>query len=67
MFLGEQVFYLHPAQPAEDGDVIQGSFEMVRRSENHRLMNVAFTIAHGRAGPQGMQHGPSRVCRYNIE
>ena len=43
---------MHPPQRAVDGDVLKGTFEMVRRSENHRLMNVAFVFSHGeRPGP----------------
>lgn len=47
---GQQAFYLHPPQRAADGDVLKGSFEMVRRSDNHRLMNVAFIFSHGALG-----------------
>lgn len=44
---GQQAFYLHPPQRAADGDVLKGTFEMVRRSDNHRLMTVSFVFSHG--------------------
>ena len=64
-----QVFYLHPPQqPVQDGDVLRGKFEMQRRSENHRLMRVTFTYAHGReAAGGGLQLAPERTSTYNIE
>ena len=55
---GQQAFYLHPPQRAVDGDVLKGSFEMVRRSDNHRLMNVAFIFSHG-ACPGGASRWPA--------
>jgi protein arginine N-methyltransferase 1 len=66
---GQQAFYLHPPQAALAGDVLQGSFEMVRKSENHRLMTVHFAFQHGRAPPGGgpLQLAPSREVHYSIE
>lgn len=54
---GQQAFYLHPPQRAVDGDVLKGSFEMVRRSDNHRLMNVCFKFSHGAQFPSDCPSG----------
>jgi protein arginine N-methyltransferase 1 len=65
---GQQAFYLHPSQAALAGDVLQGSFEMVRKSENHRLMTVHMSFQHGRKGPDGaLQLAPPREVHYSIE
>ncbi len=65
---GQQAFYLHPPQAALAGDVLRGTFEMVRKSENHRLMTVHMSFQHGRAAPDGsVQLAPSRLVHYSIE
>ena len=65
---GQQAFYLHPSQAAQAGDTLEGTFEMVRKSENHRLMTVHFTLQHGRTAPDGTrQLSPSREAHYSIE
>ena len=65
---GQQAFYLHPSQAALAGDVLVGTFEMVRKSENHRLMTVHYELQHGRVAPDGTrQLAPSRSLHYSIE
>jgi len=65
---GQQAFFLHPPQPAQAGDVLRGSFEMVRKTENHRLLTVHFTLRHGRQGADGaLELGPPRTEHFSIE
>lgn len=48
---GQQSFFLHPPVECAEGDTIACSIEVVRRTDNQRLMDVA--IRHqveGRAG-----------------
>uniref|UniRef100_A0ACD6A500 Uncharacterized protein n=1 Tax=Avena sativa TaxID=4498 RepID=A0ACD6A500_AVESA len=40
---GQQVFLLTPSLRANEGDIINVSFSMVRSKENHRLMDMDFT------------------------
>ncbi|KAJ7299895.1 hypothetical protein O6H91_10G013300 [Diphasiastrum complanatum] len=40
---GQQVFVIHPSFDIQDGDVLQGSMEIVRSKQNHRLMDVTIT------------------------
>ena len=48
--------------------MLRGKFDMQRRSENHRLMRVTFSFAHGRPQPTGgLQLAPERTHGYNIE
>jgi protein arginine N-methyltransferase 1 len=37
---GQQTFSLHPAVDCAPGDALQGSIKIVRKKENHRLMEV---------------------------
>lgn len=39
---GQQVFPLYPLRQVCDGDVVEGSIAVVRRTDNQRLMNVKF-------------------------
>jgi protein arginine N-methyltransferase 1 len=65
---GQQAFYLHPSQAALAGDTLVGTFEMKRKSENHRLMTVHFAFQHARTAPDGTrQLAPSRTVNYSIE
>ena len=66
---GQQAFYLHPPQAALAGDKLVGTFEMVRKSENHRLMTVHLSFQHGRAKPDGsgLQLAPTREAHFSIE
>jgi type I protein arginine methyltransferase len=65
---GQQAFYLHPPQPVQAGDVLRGTFEMVRKTENHRLLTVHMGIQHGRKGADGkLQLGPAREEHFSIE
>jgi len=60
---GQQAFYLHPPAAARAGDVLTGTFQMMRKNENHRLMTVRYAFQHGR----GAEKGPTRECMYSIE
>ncbi len=64
---GQQVFYLHPPQPASPGDVLSGTFEMVRKAENHRLLTVHMSLRHGRREGGELQLGPARSEHFSIE
>lgn len=37
---GQQTFSLHPAVDCAPGDAIEGNITVVRKKENHRLMEV---------------------------
>lgn len=37
---GQQVFFMHPGIQVDEGNTIEGSLSMSRRSDNHRLMDV---------------------------
>ncbi|DAZ93736.1 TPA: hypothetical protein N0F65_007362, partial [Lagenidium giganteum] len=39
---GQQVFPLYPPTQVCDGDIVEGTIAVVRRSDNQRLMNVKF-------------------------
>lgn len=60
---GQQVFYLVPGVECAAGDKIEGEIEIVRRRDNHRLMEV--TMTHKRAG--GAAGAAERVSKFNIE
>lgn len=64
---GQQVFYLHPPQPAEADDVLAGSLELVRKTENHRLLTVHMQLRHGRRVGGELQLGPARMEHFSIE
>lgn len=62
---GQQVFQVHPSIRCEAGDRIECSFEMSRRKENHRLLQIDMSHKLLRATP-----GPAGVgyrSRYIIE
>lgn len=56
---GQQVFFLHPAVTCAAGDQLDGTLDMSRRSDNHRLMDVK--IDFEKTG------GEKRNCRFHIE
>ena len=48
--------------------MLRGKFEMVRKTENHRLLTVHMGIQHGRKGADGeVQLGPVREEHFSIE
>jgi hypothetical protein len=63
---GQQSFFLHPPIDYEPGDKLACEMEVVRRSDNHRLMavQVSHTLQPAAAeAPQRAQH----VSRFQIE
>ncbi|EFJ04382.1 hypothetical protein SELMODRAFT_267887 [Selaginella moellendorffii] len=61
---GQQVFLLQPPLVIEDGDVVQGSIEITRSKDNHRLMDVKITHE---LRSSGEQFYPATVCNFFIE
>ena len=59
---GQQTFTLNPALEATAGDAVVGEITVVRKKENHRLMEV--TMAHRLLGAST---GHLRVSQYHIE
>ena len=59
---GQQTFTLNPALEATAGDAVVGEITVVRKKENHRLMEV--TVAHRMLG---VSAGHLRVSQYHIE
>ena len=63
---GQQVFYLLPPVECGAGDKIEGEIEVVRRLDNHRLMEV--TIKHKVVGASAAAAAAvERVSKFNIE
>ena len=64
---GQQTFTLNPVLEAAAGDAVVGNITVVRKKENHRLMEV--TVAHRvLSGGQGAADGGHlRISRYHIE
>ncbi|GAB4816191.1 hypothetical protein N2152v2_003237 [Parachlorella kessleri] len=58
---GQQSFFLHPPVEVRSGDSLACEIEVVRRRDNHRLMEV--TIKHKVVGKSGSE----RTSRFKIE
>jgi protein arginine N-methyltransferase 1 len=44
---GQQTFSLHPAIDCAPGDAVEGTITVVRKKENHRLMEVCHSSKLG--------------------
>jgi hypothetical protein len=54
---GQLTFQLHPAIHAEPGDTLHCKFEMVRQSQNSRLLNVRMSLTlNTAAGESSTSH-----------
>lgn len=42
---GQQTFSLHPAIDCAPGDAVEGTITVVRKKENHRLMEVCHSLS----------------------
>lgn len=63
---GQQTFSLHPAIDCAPGDAIEGTITVVRKKENHRLMEVC--VEHKVTGTSLVAQASSdRVSHYHIE
>ena len=63
---GQQSFMLHPPIECAAGDKIECEFEMHRRKENHRLLEVK--VVHRVVGAAGAaKAAPERVSHFLIE
>ncbi|KAL6777065.1 PRMT10 [Auxenochlorella protothecoides x Auxenochlorella symbiontica] len=60
---GQQVFFMHPGIQADEGNTIEGSLSMSRRSDNHRLMDVV--VKHKVI--TGLREGQERTDLFHIE
>jgi len=61
---GQQVFYLHPAVEAKDGDVLEGTVQVVRNKENHRLLDIGMELTHA---PKDGEGGPKRQLAWHLD
>lgn len=41
---GQQVFYIHPTMDCAPGDKVNAKFTMVRKKENHRLLQIKMAV-----------------------
>ncbi len=53
---GQQVFQVHPSIPCVPGDEIECDFEMLRRKDNHRLLEINMTYKMKPYGEQKVQY-----------
>eukprot|EP00249_Psilotum_nudum_P001873 c14613_g1_i1 orf=303-1472(-) len=61
---GQQVFLLHPPLDVNLGDVLEGTLDITRSKDNHRLMDVKFTHNLKKAGGEVT---PTMISRFYIE
>ncbi len=64
---GQQTFSLNPVLEVAAGDAVAGDITIVRKKENHRLMEVAVAHRVLRAGQAAAGGEHARVSRYHIE
>lgn len=65
---GQQVFYVHPQIEGNDGDTLQGTVQVTRNKENHRLLDVAMTCVHeGRAKDGAPFQSEARQFSWHID
>jgi len=65
-----QVFFIHPPQEVEHGDVIKGSIVLTRQKVNHRLLwlEVKFTVMRITLHNTELQPvAPERTLKYKID